>query len=297
MRLASRSTSSSGTDASPPRGTRSPKQLPAQDAQIKPSAGRLETGPERQNPLFSALACRRADQPPANLQAGGSGRLPISRPHRLPQLEHRRATILEHAANDHREARELLEVARAASMQRLPVCLSELGREQLRADARRVIDRRGLVRIKPRPRRRRQFGAGWAGRKPPEAVSQPNEKRHPRPPRAATDTRRRSNPVKPAGRSTTLSVWRGGAADSRARVGRHLPQRAWCSPRIRAIIACGAYGADGALPGDAGVRRPERTRVRTRPARRDSPPPAESRSGTSSSCRSRHIRLQTCRWS
>jgi hypothetical protein len=31
-------------------------------------------------------------------------------------------------------------------------------------------------------------------------------------------------------------------------VGSHLPQRASCSPRIRAIIACGAYGADGALP-------------------------------------------------
>ena len=66
---------------------------------------------------------------------------------------------------------------------------------------------------------------------------------------------------------------------------------------LREAVDVLLVGAGGELPADAGVRRPERTGVRTRPARRDSPPWAESRSGTSSACGSLRTRPRTCRWS
>ena len=207
--------------------------------------------------------------------------------HRLVQLEHRRAAVPQHPPHDYREARDPREVRVAGPAHGAAIAAGQGGREQLRAHPRRVVDRRRLIPIKPRPRRRRQPRRPRPLR---ETASTPQPYRRRRstrpPPTAAT-----ASGLATTGRRSRLLAGGPGTAALAAPRGRHPAQPVSCSLRIRAIIAGGASGDRGGgngracvddpagqLPASAGrsarVRRRSRSTSWNAPARTENPPRA-----------------------
>ena len=192
--------------------------------------------------------------------------------------------VLQHAAHDHREARDPREVARAAPPHRHPVSLSELRREQLRAHPRRVVDRRRLIRIQPRPRRRWQpqpRGRRDAGPRRP-----PRHRRQRSPPPAHQRrplTRRHDNALprrcecRPAAGREDRGPPTGAISPSAYRARRGSARSSLPVPRPLVLVAPVSHRRRARVPADQTP-----TGARTRPARRDSRPSATSRSGTRS---------------